>query len=71
MTEFIGEIVGTLIYTDQNLDPPILKKFLSKYLADYKIPVIYKLINKPLPRIASEKLDRVEIKKILSKCRDE
>ena len=64
--EKLGEIVGALIYTDQNIDLTILKKFLSKYLADYKIPVIFKFINKPLPRIASEKLDRVEIKKILS-----
>ena len=64
--EKFGEIVGTLIYADQNLDLQVLKNFLSKYLANYKIPEVYKFIDKPLPRIASEKLDRVEIKKILS-----
>ncbi len=64
--EKFGEIVGTLIYADQNLDLQALKNFLSKYLANYKIPEVYKFIDKPLPRIASEKLDRVEIKKILS-----
>ena len=64
--EKFGEIVGTLIYADQNLDLQDLKNFLSKYLANYKIPEVYKFIDKPLPRIASEKLDRVEIKKILS-----
>tara|TARA_B000000532_G_scaffold243751_1_gene240738 strand:+ start:1096 stop:2766 length:1671 start_codon:yes stop_codon:yes gene_type:complete len=64
--EKFGEIVGTLIYADQNLDLQALKNFLSQYLANYKIPEVYKFIDKPLPRIASEKLDRVEIKKILS-----
>ena len=64
--EKFGEIVGTLIYADQNLDLQALKNFLSKYLANYKIPEVYKFIDKPLPRIASEKLDRVEIKNILS-----
>ena len=43
-----------------------LNNFLSDKLANYKIPEIIIYTNDPLPRIASEKIDRVSIKKLLS-----
>lgn len=61
-----GEIVGVLIYSNNSIDEENVKNFLSKSLAKYKIPEIIKFTNNPLPRIASEKIDRVGIKNILS-----
>lgn len=64
--EKFGEVVGAYIYTEDQLDIEPIKEFLSTYLANYKVPEIFKFTNKPLPRIASEKLDRVGIKELLS-----
>tara|TARA_X000000368_G_scaffold371309_1_gene321004 strand:- start:2877 stop:4550 length:1674 start_codon:yes stop_codon:yes gene_type:complete len=65
--EKFGEVVGAYIYAEEDLDTNLIKEFLSKYLANYKAPEIFKFTDKPLPRIASEKLDRVGIKELLAK----
>ncbi len=64
--EKFGEIVGTYIYTNDQLEVANIKEFLSDNLAAYKIPEIFKFTNERLPRIASEKFDRVGIKEILT-----
>lgn len=61
-----GEIVGAYIYTKAPINNQDLNNFLSDKLANYKIPEIIMYTNDPLPRIASEKIDRVNIKKLLS-----
>lgn len=61
-----GEIVGAYIYSHASIIDADLIKFLSDKLANYKLPEIIKLTSKPLPRIASEKIDRVSIQKLLS-----
>ena len=61
-----GEIVGAYIYSHASIINADLINFLSDKLANYKLPEIIKLTSKPLPRIASEKIDRVSIKKLLS-----
>ena len=61
-----GEIVGAYIYSHASIIDADLITFLSDKLANYKLPEIIKLTSKPLPRIASEKIDRVSIKKLLS-----
>ena len=65
--EKFGEIVGAYIYVEEELDTESIKDFLSKYLANYKVPEIFIFTDKPLPRITSEKLDRVGIKELLSR----
>ena len=64
--ERLGEIVGAMIFTKINLSEDSIKESLKEQLARYKIPEIIKFTNVPLPRIASEKIDRVGIKKSLS-----
>tara|TARA_B100001564_G_scaffold125215_1_gene104520 strand:- start:8989 stop:10647 length:1659 start_codon:yes stop_codon:yes gene_type:complete len=61
-----GEIVGAYIYSHASIIDADLINFLSDKLANYKLPEIIKLTSKPLPRIASEKIDRVSIQKLLS-----
>ena len=64
--ERLGEVVGAMIYTKINLSEDSIKDALRDQLARYKIPEIIKFTDTPLPRIASEKIDRVGIKKNLS-----
>ena len=61
-----GEIVGAYIYSHKPIGEDELKSFLSDKLANYKLPEVIKFTSEPLPRIASEKIDRVSIKNLLS-----
>ena len=61
-----GEIVGAYIYTNKELTKEDLKIFMSDKLANYKVPEVIIFTAEPLPRIASEKIDRVNIKRLLS-----
>ena len=64
--EKFGEIVGAYIYTNKELTKEDLKIFMSDKLANYKVPEVIIFTAEPLPRIASEKTDRVTIKRLLS-----
>ena len=64
--EKFGEIVGAYIYAKRSIDINNLKEFLKDKLANYKIPEVFIFSDYSLPRIASEKIDRVTIKKLLS-----
>ncbi len=64
--EKFGEIVGAYIYAKRSIDINKLKEFLKDKLANYKIPEVFLFSDYSLPRIASEKIDRVTIKKLLS-----
>ena len=64
--EKFGEIVGAYIFANKSIDTNDLTEFLKDKLANYKIPEVFIFSNDPLPRIASEKIDRVTIKKLLS-----
>ena len=64
--EKFGEIVGAMIYCKENLSSQEIKDFLSNNLAGYKLPEVILFSSNPLPRIASEKIDRVLIKQMLS-----
>ena len=61
-----GEIVGAYIYTNKELTKEDLKMFMADKLANYKVPEVIIFTTESLPRIASEKIDRVTIKRLLS-----
>ena len=61
-----GEIVGAYIYTNKELTIEDLKIFMADKLANYKVPEVIIFTTESLPRIASEKIDRVTIKRLLS-----
>ena len=64
--EKFGEIVGAYIYAKRTINKEDLKVFLKDKLANYKIPEVIVFTDNALPRIASEKIDRVTVKKLLS-----
>ena len=61
-----GEIVGAYIYCNADVSEEAIKEFLVESIAGYKVPEVLHISKDPLPRIATEKIDRVGIKKILS-----
>ena len=63
--ERLGEIVGACVFCGEtsNADEDSLKEFLRKSLAAYKIPEHIWFKKKPLPRVASEKIDVEALKK--------
>ena len=63
--ERLGEIVGSCVFCGEtsNADEDSLKEFLRKSLAAYKIPEHIWFKKKPLPRVASEKIDVEALKK--------
>lgn len=61
--KMLGEIVGTVVVTD---DPGLTREKIiakaSTHLAQYKLPAQIWITDKPLPLIASGKIDRKNIK---------
>ena len=64
--EKFGEIVGAYIYAKNPIEKDDLMLFLKEKLANYKIPEVVLFTDDALPRIASEKIDRVKVKELLS-----
>ena len=63
--ERLGEIVGACVYCRKTSheNESSLRDFLKSSLAAYKIPEHIWIKKKPLPRVASEKIDVEALKK--------
>ena len=65
--KFIIVLFVMFIYCQKKpIDKEDLKIFLKDKLANYKIPEVILFTTEALPRIASEKIDRVSVKNLLS-----
>ena len=60
--ERLGEEVGTTLYTERELSDGELKEFLSERLAKFKIPTYVWQQQQPLPRTASGKILKRELR---------
>ena len=58
--------MGAYIFCSSEVNEDDVKEFLKGKIADYKIPEKIKFSDFALPRIASQKLDRVGVKDLLS-----
>ncbi len=58
----LGEEVGATVYCKERVDEPELRRFLSSRLAGFEIPRYFDLGNAPLPRIASGKIFKRQIR---------
>lgn len=56
--ERLGENVGATIFSEQTLEEVEVRQFLETRLAKFKIPHYVKMTSRPLPRIASGKIDK-------------
>jgi long-chain acyl-CoA synthetase len=60
--ERLGEEVGATLYADPSLDLGELKHFLGEHLARFEIPRYIRLSPEPLPRTASGKILKRELR---------
>ncbi len=60
--ERLGEEVGATIFADADLDIGELKSFLGQHLARFEVPRYIRVSHEPLPRTASGKILKRELK---------
>ena len=60
--ERLGEEVGTTLYTERQLNDEELQEFLAERLAKFKIPTYVWQQQEPLPRTASGKILKRELR---------
>jgi long-chain acyl-CoA synthetase len=58
----LGEEVGTTIYSPVDLDVEEIKNFLKEHIARFKIPRYFLFAGEPLPRIASGKINKRQLR---------
>ncbi len=63
--ERYGEVPGIVYYCKDgaSLTPDDLKQFLSDRLAPFKIPAHYWQVTEPLPRLGTQKIDRLTLRR--------
>lgn len=64
--EVLGERVGLVVYPkrDAALDPAVLRNFMAAELAEFKVPERIWISPAPLPRLGTEKFDKITVRKI-------
>jgi steroid-24-oyl-CoA synthetase len=60
--ERLGEEVGATVYAQQGLLENDLRLFLNAHLAKFKIPAVIQILHEPLPRIASGKIFKRQLR---------
>lgn len=63
--ERLGEEVAATVYTTEDLPEEELRSFLAERLAKFKIPRYLQRTNQPLPRIASGKIYKRQLRETL------
>lgn len=60
-----GEVPGLVYFTKEGseLSPDELKSFLQAKLAPFKVPVHFWRVHEPLPRLGTQKIDRVTLRR--------
>ena len=58
-----GEEVGATVYSQASIDHDALRDFLHDHIAYFKIPRYIDVTDQPLPRIASGKINKRELRK--------
>ena len=58
----LGEEVGATLYCRSAIDETTVREFMSTQVARFKIPRYISFSNKPLPRIASGKINKRELR---------
>jgi acyl-CoA synthetase (AMP-forming)/AMP-acid ligase II len=62
--ERLGEVVGAVIWMrpDSTVDEDAIRDFLAQRLAPYKVPLRIWMSNASLPKLGSEKIDKVTLR---------
>ncbi|QXQ06312.1 acyl--CoA ligase [Sphingosinicellaceae bacterium] len=64
--ERLGEVVGAVVYPKPGaaLEADALHELLSRELASFKVPSQIWLVDEPLPKLGSAKIDKVTLRKL-------
>ncbi len=64
--ERLGEIVGAVVYPKPGaaLEVEALVQFVARDLASFKVPAQVWLVDEPLPKLGSAKIDKVTLRKL-------
>jgi long-chain acyl-CoA synthetase len=65
--ERLGEEVGATLYTESAVDEDQLRAFLAQRLAAFEIPRYIHQVHEPLPRIASGKIFKRQLRELATK----
>ena len=68
--ERLGEEVGATIFVNKPLDENELRDFLSQHLARFEVPRYFRMVGEPLPRTASGKILKRELREEAIKVMD-
>ena len=60
--ERLGEEVGATVYGEPSLDPEQIRQFLGTHLARFEVPRYIRIADAPLPRTASGKILKRQIR---------
>ena len=61
--ERLGEVPAAVIWTDgEVIEPDQVREFLGRHIAAFKVPARVWIADAPLPRLGTEKIDKVGLK---------
>jgi acyl-CoA synthetase (AMP-forming)/AMP-acid ligase II len=60
--ERLGEVPGAVVALRESVDPDALRAFLCDHIAAFKVPQRIWIADGPLPRLGTEKIDKVTLR---------
>ena len=60
--ERLGEVPAAVVHAEPGVDAAALQAFLGEHIAAFKVPVRLWLVDAPLPRLGTEKIDKVALR---------
>ena len=60
--ERLGEVPAAVVHAEAGVDAAALQAFLAEHIAAFKVPARLWLVDAPLPRLGTEKIDKVALR---------
>ena len=60
--ERLGEVPAAVVHAESGVDAAALQAFLAEHIAAFKVPARLWLVDAPLPRLGTEKIDKVALR---------
>ena len=60
--ERLGEVPAAVVHAEAGVDAAALQAFLGAHIAAFKVPARFWLVDAPLPRLGTEKIDKVALR---------
>jgi acyl-CoA synthetase (AMP-forming)/AMP-acid ligase II len=60
--ERLGEVPAAVVHAEAGVEAAALQAFLGEHIAAFKVPARLWLVDAPLPRLGTEKIDKVALR---------